>query len=354
MSKTPDEITEALMAPFPAEFIELKGPQKLRYIAQEHIRKRLIDATGNEFSWHITDVEYRNDGALRDRTDRNTGALIPAPPVCIVRGVLKIPALNSEREGIGVQEIEAGQGADSAYKGAESDAFKRASMAYGVGLLQLYIGEDLPANLQDRRPAQNTASQRPQNGHAANTTSQGANDAPRPPRSRSGASGGNGVTEKQIDFIERLAKQKHIPLDEVEAKACADYRVARMSGMGGKDASTLIDWLKEQPTRDELTGTEPGVFAHPAPPTATDDNEAKRNSWRRKIEAAAKSSDVTAAYEKLCDEADSPGKWVMLANMAPDMAAIDVIGMAAVDRGEWGPHLERAIAARKTELSPDN
>lgn len=348
MSKTPDEITEALMAPFPAELIELKQ-NKLRYIAQEHIRKRLIDATGNEFSWHITDVEYRNDGALRDRTDRNTGDVIPAPPVCIVRGVLKIPALNSEREGIGVQEIEAGQGADSAYKGAESDAFKRASMAYGVGLLQLYIGEDLPANLQDRRPAQNTTSQRPQNGHMANRTSQGANGAQRPPESQAWVSNGKDVTQKQLDFIERLAKERHIPLDEVEAEAIRRFKVSRMSGMGRKNASELLDWVKDQPTRDALTGTDPGVFDDPL---ASDNTEAKRNAWRTRIIAAAQES--IDAIEKLCDEADSPGKWVMLASMAPDMATVEVIGLAAVDRGEWGPHLERAIAARKTELSPGN
>jgi hypothetical protein len=53
-------------------------------------------------------------------------------------GTLSIPGLG-DRFGIGVQEMENGSGADAAYKGAESDAFKRAAMAFGVGLDQLYI-----------------------------------------------------------------------------------------------------------------------------------------------------------------------------------------------------------------------
>ena len=40
---------------------------------------------------------------------------------------------------IGVQLLDAGAGEDAAYKSAESDALKRAAMAFGVGLAQLYL-----------------------------------------------------------------------------------------------------------------------------------------------------------------------------------------------------------------------
>jgi hypothetical protein len=56
----------------------------------------------------------------------------------VVLSRLTIPELGS-RAGIGAHPLEAGAGEDAAYKSAESDAFKRASSAFGVGLDQLYL-----------------------------------------------------------------------------------------------------------------------------------------------------------------------------------------------------------------------
>jgi len=136
--KNPDDINTTLLEPFPQSLIEDK--QGKRYIGHEHIRMRVIEATGNQFEWHVGSMEYRDDGAVRPRQDKKTNEW-NVPPVMIVTGTLTIPGLGA-RSGTGVQVIEAGAGEDT-YKAAESDAFKRAAMAFGVGLQQLYM--DAPA-----------------------------------------------------------------------------------------------------------------------------------------------------------------------------------------------------------------
>jgi hypothetical protein len=139
---TPDEISDQLLADFDPKDIELKDGQ--RFIGHERIRLRLIQATGNQFDWCIDKVEYRDDGAIRERQDKRTGA-VHTPLTCVVYGTLTIPGLGS-RSDTGVQVIQHGSGEDSAYKGAVSDALKRCAMNFGVGLRQLYIGENVESS----------------------------------------------------------------------------------------------------------------------------------------------------------------------------------------------------------------
>ena len=129
------EITARLMEPFPVDVIEEKNG--LLYIPHEIIRERLIAATANQFDWSIDQVLFRDDGVTRRANDRYTGE--PRRPLSmLVLGTLMIPGLGS-RAGIGAHPLDEGAGEDAAYKSAESDALKRAAMAFGVGLQQLYI-----------------------------------------------------------------------------------------------------------------------------------------------------------------------------------------------------------------------
>jgi len=128
-------MTEALTQPFPPQFIEHKNGQS--FVPHEIVRDRVIEATGNQFDWTIDQVLFRDDGVTRRATNRETGET-PRPWTMIVIGTLTIPGLGS-RAGIGAHPLDAGAGEDAAYKSAESDAFKRAAMAFGVGLRQLYI-----------------------------------------------------------------------------------------------------------------------------------------------------------------------------------------------------------------------
>lgn len=141
-----EQITATLLEPFPQDVIEDK--QGMAFIGHEYIRMRLIEATGNQFSFTIDNVEYRNDGAMKPRTDKNTGEIVETP-VCVVTGTLTIPELGS-RTDVGVQEIQAGGGADSSYKGAASDCLKRCAMSFGVALQQLYIDTGKPGQAAKR------------------------------------------------------------------------------------------------------------------------------------------------------------------------------------------------------------
>lgn len=134
---------EKLLEPFPQTAIERKDG--MAYISHDTIRMRVIEATDNNFDW-ITDApEYRTDGVVKPRQVKENGkptGEIFTPQVMIVTGRLTIPGLGT-RIGIGVQTLERGSGEDM-YKGAESDAFKRAAMSFGVALKQLYTDDGKP------------------------------------------------------------------------------------------------------------------------------------------------------------------------------------------------------------------
>lgn len=137
----PESISARLCEPFPVEHIDFKNG--LAYVPQELVRDRLISATNNRFDWTIDQVLFRDDGVTR-RTDRATGEA-KRPISMIVIGTLTIPGLGS-RAGIGAHPLDEGAGEDAAYKSAESDAFKRAAMSFGVGLRQLYIDKASTSN----------------------------------------------------------------------------------------------------------------------------------------------------------------------------------------------------------------
>jgi hypothetical protein len=149
------EITRKLAEPVPDRLIQEKNGKT--YVEAEYVRERLIQATGNNFDWVVDQKqEYRDDGAISQEkaTAANvvTGEKMPIL-TAICWGKLTIPGLGT-RSGVGVQEMQHKSGADAAYKGAESDAFKRAAMAFGVGLQQLYID----TNKHEQQRARQTAS----------------------------------------------------------------------------------------------------------------------------------------------------------------------------------------------------
>ena len=132
------ECKRLLAEPFPVSLIKEKNG--LAYLPHEVVRERLIAATGNCFDWTIDQILFRDDGVTRRAKDRTSGET-PRPISMVVVGRLMIPELGT-RAGIGAHPLDAGAGEDAAYKSAESDALKRAAMAFGVGLAQLYLQAD--------------------------------------------------------------------------------------------------------------------------------------------------------------------------------------------------------------------
>jgi hypothetical protein len=157
--KSPDNaaITEVLTQPFPLEIIEQKNG--LSFVPHEYVRERVMVATANTFDWTIDQILFRDDGVTRRSANRQTGET-PRPHSMIVIGTLTVPGLGS-RAGIGAHPLDEGSGEDAAYKSAESDAFKRAAMAFGVGLRQLYIEKGQTAAAPAPRPRARTAEANP-------------------------------------------------------------------------------------------------------------------------------------------------------------------------------------------------
>ncbi len=127
-----------LIEAFPPHAVEHRDGgrgQSFAYVGHDTVTRRLIDATENTFDVSVDNVWFRTDGATRPNKSGE-------PTLTMVAQVtVTIPGLGS-RTDIGVQNIQAGGGEDQ-YKGAISDAFKRAAMRFGVAL-ELY-GPDLEA-----------------------------------------------------------------------------------------------------------------------------------------------------------------------------------------------------------------
>lgn len=112
---------EGLMKKFPKSAIKTRvggGNSKLSYY-QTHTIIHRLNKCAPEWNWHITDTSWRDD-------------------LCIVTGELTIPGMGT-RTGIGVQKVTE-RGGEDLVKGGSSDALKKASTLFGVGL-ELY-GED--------------------------------------------------------------------------------------------------------------------------------------------------------------------------------------------------------------------
>lgn len=131
-TRSPAEMLEALGKPFPKTAIKQRrggGGKSLSYVETHTVIHRLNSATNGDWSFHIRDVQWRND-------------------VLMVQGELTIPGLGT-RSGFGVQQVVERAGEDLV-KGAASDALKKCATLFGVAL-ELY-GSDYEANMPPQAP----------------------------------------------------------------------------------------------------------------------------------------------------------------------------------------------------------
>src|SRR5690606_22229652 len=143
----------ALGKPFPKTAIKQRrggGGKSLSYVETHTVIHRLNSATNGDWSFHIRDVQWRND-------------------VLMVQGELTIPGLGT-RSGFGVQQVVERAGEDLV-KGAASDALKKCATLFGVAL-ELY-GSDYEANMPPQAPQ--TARNAPKPANATPDTNAPAN-----------------------------------------------------------------------------------------------------------------------------------------------------------------------------------
>lgn len=118
---------KALLAkPFPKELVKTRpagNGRELPYVPGGPVTRRVLDATDGEFTWTVHEVTLHGDFWL-------------------VRGSLEVTALG-RRDGVGTAVARD----EDSPKAAETDAFKRAAMRFGVAL-ELY---------EDCKPAEEPA-----------------------------------------------------------------------------------------------------------------------------------------------------------------------------------------------------
>lgn len=147
MTRSNDEITKALMVPFPRSAIKYREEHgtRLPYVEAHTVLRRLIDATDNTFDVAVLEQSVQPNGKTSKGADKFQ---------ITARVRLTIPGLGS-REHMGVQGVVAGGGEDLA-KGAISDAIKKAATLFGVAL-DLYGPDYEAGEVDDRAPVQRPA-----------------------------------------------------------------------------------------------------------------------------------------------------------------------------------------------------
>jgi hypothetical protein len=133
--------------------------------------------------------------------------------------------LTREGVGTGTPKGDQAQGAETAYKSAESDALKRAATKFGIGR-DLYQGEAeiIPAGEGGNRGG---------GGYGANTPVGQIRDA-------TAKSQGDLVTPKQLGMIRALAREAGVDEDE----ECERVLRCKTDSLAKKAASSFIDHLK--------------------------------------------------------------------------------------------------------------
>jgi hypothetical protein len=225
----PRHITTALMEEFDAGILEEKNGFK--YLPHEAVRQRLIEATDNIFDWSIEQVLFRDDNVSRSKGTH--------PTVMVVIGTLTIPGLGS-RAGVGTHPLIEGSGEDAAYKSADSDAFKRAAMAFGVGL---YLYKNTDAGRVARGNANQNRNQQTRQADPAPRQNGQAPKSDSPPQIKDPNAP---ATDAQIGKIKYLMKKHNIDPDEIDFD---------QPPMTKGEASAYIDSLEKDgtlPTTGEI------------------------------------------------------------------------------------------------------
>lgn len=213
-----------LTAVFPKKAIKSRrgaGNRNFDYLETATVIYRLNEATGNQWDYRITRLEWSGD-------------------LLIATGELTIPGLGT-RSGTGVQRVAPGGGEDLV-KGASSDCLKNCAKLFGVGL-ELY-GDDYESHEDQRADA--GASDEPANG----------------PRSEAPP------TARQVKFLHALARERGLTDDDLNAE-CERLFGAKTSDLSRRDVSILIERYSNQHESSE----QPPDMRAPTPIQAANDDD---------------------------------------------------------------------------------
>jgi len=131
--RTTEDVMAVLQRPFSASEIKTREGgrgKQLKYVTGASVFKRLIEATGGNYTTELVRYEFLNIPTKRRGQDVEVPAML-----ALVR--LTIPGLGS-KEGFGIQILEGGE---DMYKGAFTDGVKKAATQLGLAL-DLYETEE--------------------------------------------------------------------------------------------------------------------------------------------------------------------------------------------------------------------
>jgi hypothetical protein len=221
MSKTPEQMLDALGKAFPREALKQRsggGGKPFTYIETHTCINRLNAATNGEWSFRLVDVQWRAD-------------------LLIVQGELTIPGLGT-RSGFGVQKVAERAGEDLV-KGASSDALKKCATLFGVGL-ELY-GPDYEAGEIAPPQQRPQATQRPPQQPTPATQVQPRTGHQTAPQGQQSAK--DDIRENAMRRLHAVGKEHGISHDELRALAQQKGAVGGIGVESLADAPTLM--LKE-------------------------------------------------------------------------------------------------------------
>jgi hypothetical protein len=137
----PEHVTRELMKPFPPSSLYQRN--NFTYVQYQQVIRRLIYATGNNFSTDVRDLRIEPWAASGKGHQQ---------VIVLATVTLTIPALQSSRTQTGVQVATVGFGEDM-WKGAVSDGIKKAAQQFGVAIdLAGKDGEDTAPEPGPDRP----------------------------------------------------------------------------------------------------------------------------------------------------------------------------------------------------------
>lgn len=222
---------ERLTQPFPTQAIQYRTGargKQLAYIQTHAVIHRLNDATGNQWSFRLTSVEWRGD-------------------LVIAIGELEIPGLGT-RSGIGVQRVSEGGGEDLV-KGVASDALKKCATLFGVGL-ELY-GPDYEAGEAGDQPVA-------ENGLPWHPQSRQAQQAP-PEQRGMPVEGGtpNQASPAQVRAIFARAKaQWGMSPDKTKEWVASHFGGKHIDDLTKQEASRILDRWQQEAERVDTAGVQ--------------------------------------------------------------------------------------------------
>ena len=227
--KTREDIIAALAAPFDPSVIQQRSG--LSYVEAHVVIRRLNDATGNTWNFKVLDQKSHPFGKTGSGQDR----LMLTATV-----ELEIPGLGA-RQHMGVQVVNESNGGEDLWKGAVTDALKKAATLFNVGI-DLY-GPDREAGEVAKPPARMQQAQRDAPPRQRNVSQNTI-----PQRAGSPQTNANDQTafvdQKALSAIHAVKSRRKVNDDDLHAIARLRYGVESLKDLTvahGRDLYKLLD-----------------------------------------------------------------------------------------------------------------